>query len=131
MDMNEPECSKNPKYECRNPKQIQISNPKCPKRLPSEQFMILRFIYSNLFRISILGLRIYLLLSWTTNAISSPSLDPKKSINQYVHDVWTADNGLPQTSVQAIAQTADGYLWLGTQEGLCRFDGVRFALFNK
>ena len=50
---------------------------------------------------------------------------------QYRFDQWTADNGLPQNSVTAIAQTSDGYLWLTTNDGLVRFDGVRFTVFNK
>ncbi len=41
--------------------------------------------------------------------------------------VWQTDEGLPQNSVNAIAQTPDGYLWVGTREGLARFDGVRFS----
>jgi signal transduction histidine kinase/ligand-binding sensor domain-containing protein/ActR/RegA family two-component response regulator len=57
-------------------------------------------------------------------------LDPSKSITQYVHDVWTTESGLPQNSILAIAQTPDGYLWLGTEEGLSRFDGVRFFTFD-
>ena len=52
-------------------------------------------------------------------------------MTQYVHDVWTAENGLPQNSVLAIAQTRDGYLWLGTEAGLVRFNGVDFKTFNK
>jgi signal transduction histidine kinase/ligand-binding sensor domain-containing protein/ActR/RegA family two-component response regulator len=59
------------------------------------------------------------------------SLDPSKSVTQYVHDVWTTENGLSQNSVLAIAQTPDGYLWLGTEEGLLRFDGARFVKFDK
>ena len=43
---------------------------------------------------------------------------------------WQTDEGLPQNSVHAIAQTADGFLWVGTEEGLARFDGVRFTLFD-
>ena len=43
---------------------------------------------------------------------------------------WGLEEGLPQTSVQAIIQTSDGYLWLGTQEGLVRFDGLRFQVFD-
>lgn len=50
---------------------------------------------------------------------------------QYRFDHWTADNGLPQNSVRDIAQTRDGYLWLTTFDGLVRFDGVRFTVFNK
>src|SRR5262249_30712372 len=49
---------------------------------------------------------------------------------QYSIDTWTAENGLPQNTVRAILQTRDGYLWLGTQDGLVRFDGVRFVTFN-
>lgn len=41
--------------------------------------------------------------------------------------VWQTDDGLPQNSVHAIAQSEDGYLWVGTHEGLARFDGVRFT----
>ncbi|NIM12981.1 MAG: response regulator [Candidatus Aminicenantes bacterium] len=59
------------------------------------------------------------------------SLDPKKEITQYVHDVWGLEDGLPQTSVQAVLQTRDGYLWLGTFEGLVRFDGINFKVFDK
>ncbi|HXU21034.1 MAG TPA: two-component regulator propeller domain-containing protein [Verrucomicrobiae bacterium] len=58
-------------------------------------------------------------------------LDPSKAITQYVHDVWLADSGLPQNSVLAIAQTPDGYLWLGTGEGVVRFDGIKFTTFDK
>jgi ligand-binding sensor domain-containing protein len=50
---------------------------------------------------------------------------------QYVIDSWTTDNGLPQNSVLSIAQTPDGYLWFATFDGLVRFDGVRFTVFNK
>ena len=50
---------------------------------------------------------------------------------QYRFDQWTADNGLPQNSVTSIAQTADGYLWLTTNDGLVHFDGVGFTVFNK
>ena len=46
-------------------------------------------------------------------------------------DHWTAQNGLPQNSVRAVVQTRDGYLWFTTFDGLVRFDGVRFTVFNK
>jgi len=58
------------------------------------------------------------------------ALDPHKAITQYVERVWNADSGLPQASVRAIAQTRDGYLWAGTEDGLVRFDGVRFVVFD-
>jgi ligand-binding sensor domain-containing protein len=50
---------------------------------------------------------------------------------QYRFDSWTIDNGLPQNSVYSILQTADGYIWLTTLDGLVRFDGVRFTVFDK
>jgi signal transduction histidine kinase/ligand-binding sensor domain-containing protein len=50
---------------------------------------------------------------------------------QYRFDQWTTENGLPQNSVRGIVQTRDGYLWLTTFDGLVRFDGVRFTVFNK
>ncbi|HET6566428.1 MAG TPA: two-component regulator propeller domain-containing protein, partial [Rhodothermales bacterium] len=57
---------------------------------------------------------------------SSAVLDPSLRITQYVHDSWQVQDGLPQNSVYAALQTRDGYLWLGTQEGLARFDGLHF-----
>jgi ligand-binding sensor domain-containing protein len=50
---------------------------------------------------------------------------------QYRFDHWTAETGLPQNIISAIHQTPDGYLWLATLDGLTRFDGVRFTVFNK
>ena|ERR1035438_9956409 len=50
---------------------------------------------------------------------------------QYRLDVWTTDDGLPQNGIRAIHQTPDGYLWLVTFDGLVRFDGIRFTVFNK
>src|SRR5437867_1239533 len=52
-------------------------------------------------------------------------------LHDTVLDSWSTENGLPQNSVYAIMQTRDGYLWLATQEGLVRYDGVRFTLFNR
>src|SRR5437762_9288399 len=57
-------------------------------------------------------------------------VDPAKPINQYNRTVWEASDGLPQNTVQTVLQTRDGYVWLGTEEGLVRFDGERFEVFN-
>src|SRR6476659_2346726 len=62
---------------------------------------------------------------------SSPALDPHRSLNEFGHQSWLTENGLPQNTVQAIVQTQDGYLWIGTQEGLARFDGLNFSVFDK
>ncbi len=49
---------------------------------------------------------------------------------KYSFDQWSTDNGLPHNSVRRIVQTPDGYLWVTTFDGLARFDGVRFTVFN-
>jgi len=54
------------------------------------------------------------------------ALDPKKTIDQYVHDKWLKQNGLPGSAVNACLQTSDGYLWFGMTAGLFRFDGETF-----
>src|SRR5690349_16385171 len=69
-----------------------------------------------------------LLFMLSANAFA---LLPAKPITQYVHTVWQTDDGLPQNYVVAVVQTRDGYLWLATQEGLVRFDGVSFTVFDK
>ena len=51
--------------------------------------------------------------------------------SHYQIDVWQADDGLPQGTVNSVVQTPDGYLWLGTQNGLVRFDGIAFKVFNE
>ena len=59
------------------------------------------------------------------------ALNPHTSLTQYSRTVWTQADGLPQDTIRAITQTADGYLWLGTDEGLARFDGYEFTTFDK
>ncbi|MCP4156222.1 MAG: SpoIIE family protein phosphatase [bacterium] len=54
------------------------------------------------------------------------AISPQKSITQYKLDIWQERH-----SVFAITQTHDGYIWLGTSDGLVRFDGINFTLFNK
>lgn len=63
--------------------------------------------------------------------LSAQGLNPSKAITQYTQDVWGAEAGLPNNSIIAITQMQNGYLWLGTEEGLARFDGVRFTVFDK
>ncbi|MGE5342564.1 MAG: two-component regulator propeller domain-containing protein [Candidatus Omnitrophota bacterium] len=59
------------------------------------------------------------------------ALTPGKKLTQYRLQVWNMESGLPDNNVLAIRQTRDGYLWIGTQDGLVRFDGFNFQLFNK
>lgn len=85
---------------------------------------------NNLADRSRLGL-LLLGISSTVAFAATANLDPTKPISRYQHDAWTIEQGLPQNTVPAIAQTRDGYLWLGTEAGLVRFDGVRFTVFDK
>jgi diguanylate cyclase (GGDEF)-like protein len=64
-------------------------------------------------------------------AAPAHALDPGRRLTQYVHEHWRVADGLPQGSIQAMVQARDGYLWLGTLEGLARFDGVRFTVFDR
>ncbi|MBS0194018.1 MAG: diguanylate cyclase [Proteobacteria bacterium] len=64
------------------------------------------------------------------SALPAFALDPSKPFEQYVAHHWSIQDGLPQISVMAIAQDNDGYLWVGTQDGLARFDGVHFTTYT-
>ena len=57
------------------------------------------------------------------------AVDPSTRISQYAHTAWRIRDGVFSGTPNAITQTADGYLWIGTQNGLFRFDGVRFVPF--
>ena len=63
-----------------------------------------------------------ILLAWWHCAYA---LDPSLDVNQYAHTSWKISEGFSKGFIRSIAQTADGYLWLGTEFGLLRFDGVR------
>ena len=70
----------------------------------------------------------FLCLVWS---LSLQALDPAKALTQYSVRAWGSESGLPQSSVIAMAQTSDGFLWLGTESGLLRFDGLTFRVFDK
>ncbi|MBC8096985.1 MAG: hypothetical protein H7Y43_14355 [Akkermansiaceae bacterium] len=56
------------------------------------------------------------------------ALDPEKSVYQFNCQNWTRQGGLPSDKVSSVAQTRDGYIWLGIQNGLIRFDGLEFKV---
>ena len=67
-------------------------------------------------------LSLAILLAWCACAFA---LDPSLDISQYAHTSWKVREGFARGRITAIAQTPDGYLWLGTEFGILRFDGVR------
>jgi len=66
-------------------------------------------------------------LAWSPETFA---LDPKLDVSQYAHTSWKIRDGFPKGDLGAIAQTRDGYLWLGTESGLFRFDGVKSVLWH-
>ncbi len=76
------------------------------------------------------------MVAWFVMAALAPggaalALDKDKALTQFVLDLWGIEDGLPQISVHAVARTRDGYLWIGTQEGLVRFDGAAFRIYDR
>src|ERR1044071_7452778 len=67
---------------------------------------------------------------WINSGRAALALDPEKLIMQYGHSIWRTEDGLPQNTVRAIIQTKDGYMWFATDDGLVRFDGIRFVTFD-
>src|SRR2546428_8878199 len=63
-----------------------------------------------------------MLLAWEPCAFA---LDPSLDVSQYAHTSWKIRDGFTKGIISSIAQTPDGYLWLGTEFGLLRFDGAR------
>ncbi len=71
------------------------------------------------------------LVALLASALSVSALEPSTTLANYGRQAWVMENGLPQNTVQALAQTRDGFIWLGTEVGLVRFDGNAFQLFDR
>lgn len=78
-------------------------------------------------RIGWLGL---LLAAGCCAANSVYALDPARTLSQYKHEQWSAEQGFPGGPVYALAQTPDGYLWIGAEQGLVQYDGLSFRLLQ-
>jgi len=79
----------------------------------------------RLFKCAVAGLTLLFL------AAPAHAIDSGRTLSQYIREYWGSDRGFPGGSVTAIAQSRDGYLWIGTEKGLARFDGVNFRLFEQ
>ena len=64
-------------------------------------------------------------------AHTARAIDPSRELSQYIRDQWGSSKGFPGGQVYAITQTRDGYLWIGAEKGLVRFDGINFHLFQR
>src|SRR5579872_2891701 len=78
-----------------------------------------------------IGATAALLALLLADATMARALDPSKSIQQYVRSSWTSADGLPENTVVGITQTRDGYLWFWTEEGVARFNGRQFTVFDQ
>jgi signal transduction histidine kinase/ligand-binding sensor domain-containing protein len=63
-------------------------------------------------------------------AVATQAADIVPEPQEFARQTWASENGLPQNTVQAILQSHEGYIWVGTEGGLARFDGVRFQVYN-
>ncbi|HET6217296.1 MAG TPA: two-component regulator propeller domain-containing protein [Acidobacteriaceae bacterium] len=74
-----------------------------------------------------------IVLSLAVICLSCPAhaIDPNRSISQYLRERWFSDRGFNDGAVTALTQTRDGYLWIGTDKGLIRFDGSSFRAFQR
>jgi signal transduction histidine kinase/ligand-binding sensor domain-containing protein len=70
------------------------------------------------------------MLAAACNVRVASAMDPSRAMSQYIRDRWGAEQGFPRGAVYAITQTPDGYLWIGTEAGLVRFDGWNFRLID-
>src|SRR5688572_14958120 len=82
------------------------------------------FALASLFRTA-------LLIATLLAASGASALDPARAFRDYELQRWGVEHGLPQITVLAIAQDARGFLWVGTQGGIARFDGVRFVGYDR
>src|SRR5688572_17356345 len=84
------------------------------------------------------GARLVTCVCWLTMAAAAAvaaaqptaAVEPKP-LAQYHIESWQTRHGLPTNGIRALAQTRDGFLWLGTEAGLVRFDGVEFRTFDR
>ena len=89
----------------------------------------LRTARTGLWRLEIVRCTVAVLL--LSCATAGFALEPTTSLANLGRQAWAMENGLPQNTVQALAQTPDGFLWLGTEAGMVRFDGVEFQTYDR
>src|SRR5579872_4114122 len=77
-----------------------------------------------------LGLAFLLFLALSHQAFGFAD-QAKPLVPEYLIQTWQVDQGLPENSATSMVQTPDGYLWFGTYNGLVRFDGVKFTVFDR
>src|SRR5579871_1552705 len=75
-------------------------------------------------------MRIRLILAAISCALPLLAIDPNRAMSQYVREHWGPERGFPTGPIYGIAQTTDGYLWVGAEAGMVRFDGINFRVIQ-
>src|SRR5688572_31804953 len=70
------------------------------------------------------------LVFWVVSQVVGRTAEVEFLDSQYIVDVWQTEQGLPDNFITAIRQTPDGYIWVATFNGLARFNGVEFVIFD-
>lgn len=86
------------------------------------------------YRVKVLFLLIFLCISFFAIAQKQTKytpFDPNKQLSQFLIDVWDSEKGLPSSALLQAIQTKNGYLWIGSYDGLLRFDGNSFDIYTK
>src|SRR5579859_505359 len=91
------------------------------------RYAVLRLAVAGLRKVQLSILLAVMPLVWCPGAYA---LDPALDVSQYAHTVWKVREGFTRGEIESIAQTPDGYLWLGTEFGLVRFDVVRAVIWQ-
>lgn len=86
-----------------------------------------RRAWRRAWRLALAALAVACACGWTKGW----ALEPTTPLAEYGRQSWVMENGLPQNTVHALAQTPDGYIWLGTEVGLVRFGGHSFTVFDR
>jgi len=76
------------------------------------------------------SIRAFLLVISITATTSLHALGTSKPLTQFGQQTWQSDSGLPQNTVHSVLQTRDGFLWIATEAGLVRFDGLNFRVYD-
>src|ERR1700759_231177 len=84
-------------------------------------------IFSCCARIGVVGCLWICLVGWRAAA----ALNPDVPLAHFVVETWGTEKGLPELAVEPLLETSDGYLWIGTQEGLARFDGAQMTVVDR
>jgi len=72
-----------------------------------------------------------IVLPWVWSSVTAFALDPSRPLASHAHHIWRSEDGLLQDTVSALLESRDGFLWIGTEAGLVRFDGATFDHYSR